>query len=794
MQAIKENDADELKDSDSASSAPTLLSLPDDLLLKFFFSYLGRTLLKPSPPSPYPFFLACRRLYNLSRDSATRVEFLVGNYGTACVIEASGGWLKLLTADTLSMLLNHVAATLSPVPRYQMQRLYCRCSNMGRFDLLLPLLLFAKEAFPIPNSASYPNSTLSGRESMASAGMSFNPSLPDVDVFKKLVLSRGNNVPEELVYLVEDAKIGGWHIPQDDVMSALLSLKNRYGFDPNFYKASLAPSSSRMLKRDYFGQAHAHQHGHHNFGAARNPQQIERVGGFNTDSACEGTNGGYALLLQSIEEASEVAVRRLLRIGVAMDYRTTSRGDDSFFWQSMDEVTRYVGDWLSNDPEIYAGSRGTERSARRRVEWFFDRTPTLPFRPGDDWLAQDEDILDALEMRFPTGTYVSRGRAGRNALSFALSQEEGDRQENVLRLILEHAQETGWLADFRRSNILHYAIQSMMSADKIRFLKVLQSYSRTVSDEGRARTLADCLQVDDVDEAVKFIEKGQRLSPREMLQILKSNHLPRAHALIRDRYPFTTEGLTEVLDMFIDGGTNGLPSVQFAIDVLEARKHLFKEGAARALVCKWFNRRDKDWMRPTLRDFIGPLTLETHNSQTLLLYDLGNACRNADMPEIHRLSKLGAKLSPSSLAGFYPSKYMYQSSLVQAQQQQLWDSGLGTLVEAQRYTSEDLGEIVLQLIGRSRDMLKWLLDKTRKVKPVIGSDALKATMKMASGSSGAQTFKELLECATWQPRMVDKSGVIRNMAIKRGGEWQAAWTAYEEAYKTGSRSGQKSGS
>lgn len=780
-------------EDDQVVNTATLLSLPDELLVAIV-SFLGRTKLRPSP-APFPLFASCRRLYHLSRDVVTRTEFLIGNYGASHVVEGCGSWLALLNPEAVSLLLHRVATAFpeGKVPRYQLQRMFRRFSNAGRSDLFLPLLTIATETYPRPQSAS--NKPI--RAGLPpTAGMGFNPSLPDDELFKKLVTTSGRDVPEELQYLVEEAKTEGWHVPGDAVMSALLTLKNKYNFDPNDFMSGLSPSSSLLLNRDTGGPIHG---GWGAFGAGR---MNLGTGGYNTDFGVEGLNGGYVLLTRSISDGSEAAVRRLLRLGTELDWRS----GNNFFWKSMDAARQFLaekagatendtGNNNDNPLDMAYEYRYGGRAAQDLVDWYLGQngksldtiSPTI--RP------KDEEILRAVGDKFLRSAAV--GYSGVDAIRATVSTPQEARYETILRLILEHAQETGWLQTPAGRESVTACIAASLNSDKIRYVTLLQDYSRAIDTEDRS--LVSVLCEDNVEEAAKLIKEGNRLSEftnrrllrqqplscmlinvlvlidnEQMVSILKSRQLPQAHTLLREEYPFTSDQLTQVLTTLMSSAAyNGRERIiTTVIAFLETRGRILPDRSGKALACKWFEDSHLDWARPQLRKVIGPLA-GSNNAKSLLLYDLAEACRNSNANDIRKLVRLGATVAANAFTRFYP-RHSGNIAL----------DSVAVFIEAQKYNPVDLAEILLAYLpgGSNPEFIDWLLDRQRKVKPVVGDQALRACMTGLRADRGLEVFKKLLEVAKLQPNLVDKPRLVRNMATKRGGEWQAAWAAYERLY------------
>ncbi|KAI9027742.1 hypothetical protein DFJ74DRAFT_641898 [Hyaloraphidium curvatum] len=214
-------------------AAPTPLSLPPELLTKII-SFCGRTF-EHVRATPSALLQSCRRLYELGRSPATRVEFLVTTYGTSRAFEASGLWLRLLNRDVVSGL----ARRCHPVPRYQLQRLYQRCANAFRTDLHLPILVSSDALYPPPAVSS----SVEWRPGVPAASLGFCPDWPDDVEFEKLAFFDGEALDGWQQKLVEEGRSGGWAAPDDPALTAMLTLKNVYGLGPDATMAYVAKSS-----------------------------------------------------------------------------------------------------------------------------------------------------------------------------------------------------------------------------------------------------------------------------------------------------------------------------------------------------------------------------------------------------------------------------------------------------------------------------------------------------------------------------------------------------------------------
>lgn len=411
---------------DDASSTATLLSLPDELLITLV-SFMGRS---PSHPlaTPWQLFRSCRRLYLLSKDRMTRIEFLSRTYGAVDILERCWSWLRLLSDDILDTLLQRAAAasslTVPPskVPRYVLQRLARRCDHAKRTDLQRVVLQFAKDLYPAPTPASGPN--LQGQY-----GLGFDHKESDEYIFDDL-LSK-DTVPAEFLHLLEDARQGGWNTPEDPAFSALLTLKHKYAFDVNFLVAGWASPS----KMRYWSDSHLSRHP-------------------GTDVGVEGINHGFLRLTHDITYNHEAPVRRLLRLGVHLDW--CHGAGSEFLAASIACARRNVPDLaLPTDPFYkpvrWYGPRDSieantnTNTAEQIWSQLFSPSATAHFdlagllaSNGNMWPG-DEAILMAQGKRYTGNFYTTWHKTALQAMFYFTPKP------SMMTLVLDHAAETGWL-------------------------------------------------------------------------------------------------------------------------------------------------------------------------------------------------------------------------------------------------------------------------------------------------------------------------------------------------------------
>lgn len=733
------------------------MSLPDELLLAVV-SFLGRTPLRPSP-QPWPFLSSCRRLYELSQDSTTRVEFLLANFGAKDVLQGLWSWTKLVSPDVLSLLIHRSASNPSEkVPRFHLQRLYQLAVDTGRVDLLLPTLTLGAQLYPkVPP-------TTRGWD-----GRGFNPLMPDELVFKDLVTtSDTTSVRKDCLYLVEESKAEDWFDPADLPLSALLTLKYKYGFDPNF-----------------------------NFGgrvtlSEKNPLvnvDVDVDDNSPPDMGIEGINAGYLLLAYAISQGLLLSVRRLLRLGVSLE----RKDPDSFFWKSMDAVRNHVRslgkqEYVENDDDVdYVRSIWGYRrrdAARGLLSWYDScYTNSLPASIPSDTVIF-EDLMASRQATVAPD--IDAEEVAADIIELVLCDEFSLREETaeqLLRAVLEHAQETGWLRSQVARESVDASILRTMEDDRMRLAAVLQQYKKNaLEDSGTASgvNLVSALCAENIQLAETLVEEGDRLDDGQLISILRSRNLPQAHTLLVETYPFNGKQLESVLTAIANtenryGHEDLQRSADTVLRFLENRGKDFVDRTGKKFALQLFESPKLLWIRPHLRAFLGPLDRSgpKKNAMSVLLYDLLLAAKDGNAAEIKNLRNLGAIVEAKDFYTYFP-RFSFPKTF----------DAIAAFIEQQGYTSDDLGGILLDYFNDVPAFVEWLLDPRRKVKPTITSQALRNCMSNMHAQNSLSTFRKLLLTAASQPKIVDKPKLVRKMAVKRGGEWEAAWEVYEKKYST----------
>jgi hypothetical protein len=132
-------------------------------------------------------------------------------------------------------------------------------------------------------------------------------------------------------------------------MTALLTLRTKYGLDPNWSLPGRSPASARLLFRNQGTQDRYY-----------NTQSLDRsTGGFVNDTGVDGINAGPSLLVEYVAAGNEAKVRRLLRFGV--NTQADSQGN-SFFWDSVNGLLEGYPGAVEEEPLRYGDG---ERSAQK---------------------------------------------------------------------------------------------------------------------------------------------------------------------------------------------------------------------------------------------------------------------------------------------------------------------------------------------------------------------------------------------------------------------------------------------
>ncbi|KAI9015979.1 hypothetical protein DFJ74DRAFT_644759 [Hyaloraphidium curvatum] len=691
-------------------------------------SYVGRSAAQPSC-SPAELFRACRDLHALGRDTSVRIGWLLAVFGARMVGDGMGGFLALLTREVVEGVFRRVGQ----VPRYQLQRLFRRFSNAGRTDLLLPVLQYADEMYPPPS-----HELVAGPKAFPPIGLGFNPSLPDEDLFKKL-LKEG--VTEETAYLVAEGKAGGFaEKGDDDVMTALLTLREKYLFDVNHTIPGRSPSSGRILFR---GQERP---------AYYSSYSLDRgTGGFTTDVGIEGTNGGHVALVEAIHNAREASVRRLLQLGVSVH-----AASGSLFWEAVEEARAAIAAENAEVDTAALERSGIYNAAGRAAEHLVTKILNVPMdvfsgRNVHDYMGHtanaaqlkgvvptNNGIVSALcraygaTMPYNDYQYFRDTVKGdcTDALQVAVCKSGGG--DAVLRILLESKQDEGWFQTDAGKQSLETCIQLCLKVDRLDLMDLLQQYSRLNSKDamvsyGRAAQIVDlvsALCAQDREAALKLINEGWTLSEAEavglaphlsacahwrprQVSLLRSRNLAEAHSIILEHVKFQPSQITSILTNLIRGSYNERQRMMATIArVLTAYKDVWSaDGEPRQWMMKAFEDSQFEWVRPTMRPFLGPSS--SSFSAAVLRYDLREAVTKDDVKELKKLAKLGAKL-PTYMVLQYIGRYTTART-----------ETLLALIDACSFSASELSEILAGAITRDDQVVESLLDEKRKIRPLV---------------------------------------------------------------------------
>lgn len=652
------------------------------------------------------------------------------------------------------MILARVAAIYpsQKIPRYHLQRLYRRCSNGCRQDLVLPLLVAASEMYPSP-----PKSKVISHESAFWNIQGFNPNIADEDMFRFLVLSDEDEMGEHFNFLLDEARIGGWLDETDRNLSALLSLQNNYGFNANFTMGgrSMAPMTymSGRERRELESTMSEHSRA------------------FPADETIDGVNGGYLVLAEAIQQGFSPGVRRLVRLGIDLERRSK----DSFFWRSMDAIRDHLRELGTDDyrsgTRIYQDEMASHYNGAEDLRtWYNDCFGRrLPF-----CIASDDAIFDAQVDQLNDGFKDFLEFVTTDAIRLTTSFENVHEihLEPILRTLLERAQETGWLQTETAKQSMAACCDIALQADKIRLVNLLQQYTSGPA----AENLDAALFANDVVNAAIYLAEGQRISDdQKMVAILRSRSLHEVQNFLLLNYPFTPPQLISVLTSLINDPNQFDVEdrdrlLTTAIIFLNRRRDVLDDVQHRSVALGWFDA--WPWTRRLLRPCLGPLDLlnTRNNHQSVLQYDLLLAVHQRNEPQMRRLLALGAYIDSSDFPTYFPHLPRELFGLA------------STFIDGQQFSAGHLGEILLYCLHAGHYDFAFRLLTRDNVQPTIGDVALRHCMTKMRPSDVLLMFALMVDIAGKQDDMIDGSQRVRNMALHRGGEWESAWLAYEQVY------------
>lgn len=483
--------------AERAVAEAILLSLPPEILTEIVM-LCGRSPRHPRA-SPAALLSSCRELYELGQAASTRADFLVAVYGTKRVIEGACARLPLLRRDVLESVFRRVGSASHPVPRYQLQRLFRKCANVSRSDLLLSILVFAEELYPPPStktawtsrgrSAAYPDITLG-----------FHVRFADDELFRDLVFAEPNASGSDedgkrWAHLIEEGRKAGWEVKGDGPMTALLTLKFKYGMDPsNMTVAGLSRNTAALHGKEL---------------VRRGMQIHDPTEHFRSDFGIEGLSLGCSLVKEAIELEDERALRRLISLGASIVGE-----DDSFFWQvirfARERPAPMTPDADDESVIVISEDRTVEESAMiqamRGLGYddvdFYDEHPDIRYKIADfliEYYGVDKEV-----------EYFG----GHDALEYFAARTQGS--EGFLRTMLTLLEESGWLATAVGREALINAMGICLKEDRVPLCKVFDSYASRLA-EGSDRNLLVVLLRGDIDAAKELLEQEEKLTSQQIV-------------------------------------------------------------------------------------------------------------------------------------------------------------------------------------------------------------------------------------------------------------------------------------
>lgn len=245
-----------------------------------------------------------------------------------------------------------------------------------------------------------------------------------------------------------------------------------------------------------------------------------------------------------------------------------------------------------------------------------------------------------------------------------------------------------------------------------------------------------------------------------------------AHTFLVESYPWTEDRLKAVLANLLKSAIyNDRERVfELANRVITGQASRFSDGTGRSLLLTWFEDPNLEYFKRLIRPLLGPLSKKSGaNGAALLAYDLKEALASNNVATIKSLCKLGAKVNPHQFM-----------ELVERYNGNSQDT-LHALLEAQKFTAEELGRILKGCIRRHGDFVDYLLDPARSVKPHIDYNVVRECM-ISKSMKLHVVYTKILKAAAEQPAIIDKANQARRMALNRGGVWETAWMEYEAVY------------
>lgn len=754
--------------SDSQPNSP-LASLPRELL-SLLCGWLDAA-------TAAALFSSCRALFASSLETTSRVEFLIGNYGTDQAVEGMGHWVHLLAPAVFQGTCRRVGQ----VPRFQLQRLFRRFQAASRTDLLQPLLAYASEIYPCAPPAPR-NRLLTKKHPIFIPNSSdLAASIPDDVLLKRLVTA--GQLPHGLEHLVQDGVQGGWSVPDDAVLTAILTLKNKYGLSPDH---ALAGRS----------------HGGRIVDAFLCTPILATVGDPRCDVFIPGTDAVHALLIQMIRDGNERAVKWLLAFGVNTHHSTDH---PAFTKQSMDEMTQVLAQQQERTGIVMAAANLTavDPATAARIDpfraalgliarWCARQGVTSPY-PSSENRAAMHHRPTFLGMRGngPKPQYVNV----LDAIEYAASLG----RVAILKLLLESDFERGRLFSNQGKATLKRCM--LLSTDDSATYEVIRSYCRDgLLDD--SVDLLSALLVGDKARSTELFDRGATLTPEQAVAVLskRGGDVATVHKLVLERVLLPVEQLLELLPILLgrhcacnamqglpphtfpsaDSSQNGMPSAELvrtqhssAVEFLERYRTFWSDprGRGRDAILGLFG--TKQCVRVLLRPFLGDLRQFSRYSP-VVAYDFIEAVNRNDREGMIRLLDYGVPCIPA---------------LVTAMEQRLVkEPGILTLLQSGRFENGDMVDLLSVAVdaGLSK-VVSWLLDPAHgHVVPTVTGNMLEACLDEESIASdqAVEMFCLLVGRAKAQTLPIMHRRIIGG-AVRQLDEHdprQTAWNDYMTAF------------
>ncbi|KAI9012297.1 hypothetical protein DFJ74DRAFT_297846 [Hyaloraphidium curvatum] len=637
-------------DLSTAAAQPDspLFKLPPEVLVRLT-GWLGP---RVSPGhigwSAANFFYACKALAELGRDVTVQTEFLVGAYGLPDAVLGLGSWLRMASPA----LFWAIARRAGTVPRYLLQRLVRRLFFASRTDLLAAASAFLAE--------TYPSRSLTPSRSRFKT---------DDELFRHIAVT--GMVP--LPHLIREGEAAGWAVESDPALTAMLTLKLRYGVP-----VALGPGAPSAASLGVFGRL-------------ENENLVEWHPA--EDGLVPGLDINHALLLHMIFTGRNDAVRRLLEVGV---HTTPDQHRTGWVW----EAARSIGLW---DPQSHDGDdppeHGVEQEQEDGTEWLDPEAAVARIViPGRNLLRGVrsrgkvpahliEDIIrtlcDASDNHkvymydvesLDDDSAVSRTR--RRAVTDATEVAVFCANLELTRLLLKHEQETRdrWRTPDGKA-CLRRCLRH--ARNNVELYKIVESYAADV-DGDRSVDLLAAFMARDAEKAKELAGQGVTLSVSQLvgvpllgpwlctavdgtlqLLILKDGDLASMHKhailLVHLKPPQLERVLEQLLECANHNGhelpPEGVDRHPAARLLLRAYSALWERPGGRHLLLRlWGNGRSPLSSRICRTSLLRPHLGDRREHQPrgpVLPFDLEMAVRTNDLEVAKELVDMGVKLSSS---------------------------------------------------------------------------------------------------------------------------------------------------